>query len=109
MSATYSEFVGMASLANTLAKMVATLEAEQIVEAFLISQNVANCIAYDFADNGVELHNKMKWVFSELSNATVFDPAIWNTIVDNEMIDACSKVVEKHRQKHEMNRLMEIL
>lgn len=100
MSVTYGEFVGMASLANTLAKMVATLEAEQIVEAFLISQNVTNCIAYDFAENGVELHNKMKWIFGELSNATVFDPAIWNAIDDHDVVIACCKVVDRHKREH---------
>lgn len=105
----YSKFVGMASLANTLAKMVATLEPEQIVEAFLLSQNVHNCIEYDFAENANELHEKMKWVFGELANSTVFDPSIWNTIVDSEMVDACCKVHEEHRQKHERAKLLEIL
>lgn len=105
----YDQFVRMASLANTLAKIVATLEHEQIVKAFLISQNVHNCIEYDFAENANELHEKMKWVFEELNNPTVFDPSIWRTIVDGEMTDACRKVYEEHRQRHELFRLLEIL
>lgn len=105
----YSKFVRMASLANTLAKIVATLEPEQIVKAFLLSQNVHNCIEYDFAENANELHEKMKWIFEELNNSTVFDPSIWRTIVDSEMTDACRNVHEEHRQKHEMTKLLEIL
>jgi hypothetical protein len=104
------EYVAMASLANTLAKMVATLEPEQMVEAFLLSQGVHNCIEYDFAENGVELHSKMRWVLSELGdNPGVFDPSIWNSINEEEVLRACQKIHEQHRQKHEMTKLAEIL
>jgi hypothetical protein len=97
----YSEFVGMASLANTLGKMIATLEPEQMVEAFLLSQGVRNCIAYDFAENGVELHLKMQWIFAEFKdNPGVFDIAIWNAIDDHDVVIACCAIVDRHKREH---------